>query len=409
MVNKARKLKKDYGILAEPEKLKGKSISNKVSEKVRQFYEDDEFSRMCPGKKEFVSVRDSKTGKRIHMQKLLLFVNLKELNLTFQERYPQLKIGLSKFSSLRPPWCVTVTACGVHSVCVCETHQNLKLLTAALSKKIECKNILSTIVCSVDSRNCMLYRCENCPGSEALEQLMLDIFSENDLETDDNIAYKQWVHKGQSKLVNMTSTIEDFVKDLSKAADQATTHHFTAKSQASYLRNLKENIPAETEVIVLLDLAENHSFVCQDAIQGFHWDTTQAALHPFVIYFRSKKQTDLKCFMTVQVHNIKTLLIYAYIKKILTSVLNGTSLPLHMEKVHVMELAARLWAQSKVKINDLSVNSKTGIPTFNGLNFNNGRFRDKISLDEKGLGKFIEQKLDVLLLAAVTAEEKAKI
>ncbi|CAH0556044.1 unnamed protein product [Brassicogethes aeneus] len=296
MVNKARKLKKDYGILAEPEKLKGKSISNEVSKKVRQFYEDDEFSRMCPGKKEFVSVRDSETGKRTHMQKRLLFVNLKELHLAFQERYPQLKIGLSKFSSLRPPWCVTVSARGVHSVCVCETHQNLKLLTAALPKKIEYKNILSTIVCSVDSRNCMLHRCENCPGSEALEQLMLDIFSENDLETDDNIAYKQWVHKGQSTLVNMTSTIEDFVKDLSKAADQATTHHFTAKSQASYLRNLKENIPAETEVIVLLDFAENYSFVCQDAIQGFHWDTTQATLHPFVIYFRSKNQTDLKCF-----------------------------------------------------------------------------------------------------------------
>ncbi|CAH0560462.1 unnamed protein product [Brassicogethes aeneus] len=64
----------------------------------------------------------------------------------------------------------------------------------------------------------MLYRCKNCPGSEALEQLMLDIFSKNDLETDDNIAYKQWVRNGKSKLVNMTSTNEDFVKELSKAA-----------------------------------------------------------------------------------------------------------------------------------------------------------------------------------------------
>ena len=41
---------------------------------------------------------------------------------------------------------------------------------------------------------------------------------------------------------------------------------------------MKENL-----IIVLLDFAENYSFDVQDAVQGFHWDTTLTTLHPFVL------------------------------------------------------------------------------------------------------------------------------
>lgn len=41
--------------------------------------------------------------------------------------------------------------------------------------------------------------------------------------------------------------------------------------------------------------------------------------------------------------------------------------------------------------------TKTGIPLFNGTNFNKWLFRVKIALDEKDLSKYIEGKLDDLL------------
>ena len=31
----------------------------------------------------------------------------------------------------------------------------------------------------------------------------------------------------------------------------------------------------ENELIILLDLAENYSFVEQDAVQGYHWNNSQ--------------------------------------------------------------------------------------------------------------------------------------
>ena len=36
--------------------------------------------------------------------------------------------------------------------------------------------------------------------------------------------------------------------------------------------------------LILLDFAENYSFLVQDAIQRLHWNNSQAMLHPFVIY-----------------------------------------------------------------------------------------------------------------------------
>jgi hypothetical protein len=84
------------------------------------------------------------------------------------------------------------------------------------------------------------------------------------------------------------------INALCVAADKTTDHHFTAKSQSSYLRNLNESSPVGT-TIVLLDFAENYSFLCQDAVQGFHWETSQAVLHPFVVYYREQPSSDLCC------------------------------------------------------------------------------------------------------------------
>ena len=31
--------------------------------------------------------------------------------------------------------------------------------------------------------------------------------------------------------------------------------------------------------------SENHSFVLRDRAQSFHWNSSQATIHPFVVYF----------------------------------------------------------------------------------------------------------------------------
>ena len=91
----------------------GKTLPEDIRTLVVKFFEDDEFSRLMPGKKDYVSI-----SKNVHKQRRLLLCNLKELYSAFKQRHPGAKIGFSKVCSLRPKWCVPVGSTGTHSVCV---------------------------------------------------------------------------------------------------------------------------------------------------------------------------------------------------------------------------------------------------------------------------------------------------
>ena len=62
-----------------------------------------------------------------------------------------------------------------------------------------------------------------------------------------------------------------------------------SKAQANYLSKLKDELK-DNEAIALLDFAETYSFVAQDVVQSLHWNNSQATLHPFVVYYKSKDQ-----------------------------------------------------------------------------------------------------------------------
>ena len=105
---------------------RGKPLSASTAEKVQFFYEDDAHSRLMPGRKDFVTIK-----KNVHKQKRFLLCNLHELYVLFTEQNPVLKIGFSKFCSLRPKWCVTVGSTDPLSVCVYTIHQNANVLVNA--------------------------------------------------------------------------------------------------------------------------------------------------------------------------------------------------------------------------------------------------------------------------------------
>jgi hypothetical protein len=46
----------------------------------------------------------------------------------------------------------------------------------------------------------------------------------------------------------------------------------------------------EGEFIILMDFAENYSFIIEGVMQGFHWENSQATVHPFVVYYRENEE-----------------------------------------------------------------------------------------------------------------------
>ena len=99
LVKKSRAVKKEKGILGLCDKKSGKVLSNEVKEKIIKFYESDENSRMCPGKKDTMSIRN-KDGEKVHHQKRLILSNLCELYASWKQECPNEKVGFSTFAAL---------------------------------------------------------------------------------------------------------------------------------------------------------------------------------------------------------------------------------------------------------------------------------------------------------------------
>ena len=159
IVRTARKLSEEKGILELPDRKCGKRLPNEIATLVMEFYSDDEYSRQMPGKKDSVSIK-----KNVPMQKRLLLYGLREFYKAFKDKYPQVSLGFSKFCSLRPKWCILVGSAGTHSVCVCTNHQNILLMMNAFQIGKTNQELTDMVVCSRDSKDCMLHRCEKCPG-----------------------------------------------------------------------------------------------------------------------------------------------------------------------------------------------------------------------------------------------------
>ena len=70
-----KSLVEEKGILSLPDPKPGHSLTQGTADLVVAFYESDESSRMMPGKKDFVSIKDA--GGRRHIQKRLVLCNLK--------------------------------------------------------------------------------------------------------------------------------------------------------------------------------------------------------------------------------------------------------------------------------------------------------------------------------------------
>ena len=309
IVRKSRRILKESGILSMPEKKKGRPLSDETITLVKQFYSDDEFSRQLPGKKDCVSI-----ARNVHMQKRLILCSLNELYIEFKKRNPLVKVGISRFCCYRPKWCINVNTTGTHSVCVCTYHQNVTLLLNVVNLSKSCHELIELIVCSRYEKDCMVHRCDNCPGTAPLISFLEkelvknkhdgdeeiddgDVESEDDSEVE--IKFSQWARTDRMELIKQTTSVEEFMEILVKKLDTLTAHSYIAKTQAQYLKDMKEKLK-EKEVIVLLDFAENYQYIIQDEIQSYHWNKGQCTIHPVVIYYTENDKLKEKslCFVS---------------------------------------------------------------------------------------------------------------
>ncbi|KAK3916791.1 ARL14 effector protein [Frankliniella fusca] len=289
-IKKAAQLMREQGgILPTPTPKRGHPLAGDVVELIVNFYElDDVSSRLMPGMRDVVSV---KVGtERVKKQKRLVLSTLRELFKHFKEQNPGVKVSFSKFASLRPKHCVLAGASGTHSVCVCKYHQNFKLLLEGANfKKYDPElktyhDILRECVCESPTANCYLESCcSACPGTEILEAKLRNFFDDNLI---DKVEYQQWASTDRCHLETYSKDAHEFLVILLEQLKTLLPHHFIAKSQSKFYRELKGNLK-EGEILTVCDFAENYTCVQQDEIQEYYWRKEQVTLHPFSSYYKN--------------------------------------------------------------------------------------------------------------------------
>lgn len=190
-------------------KLRKKNGSNTIPaatvELIKKFYYHDEISRETPGKKDYISVREG--GVRVQKQVRMMLLNINEAYQMFKKMNENVKVGVSKFASVRPRECrPPLEVLGTHSVCVCLYHQNVKLTIDALRKNMQLpdhllqgdegkqyRNFCAMLMCEDAKDDCYLRNCRHCLKSGKLHALLDGLFENSPIE---RLTYKPWISTG---------------------------------------------------------------------------------------------------------------------------------------------------------------------------------------------------------------------
>ena len=108
------------------------------------------------------------------------------------------------------------------------------------------------LVCDINSKECMIYRCPNCPeNTEMLESKLYELVGDYDDET--VIEFNQWTSTDRANLISCSENVPQFKNLVIQQLEKLTAHSFIAKCQSNYLREFKENLE-ENKLLFLVKL-----------------------------------------------------------------------------------------------------------------------------------------------------------
>ena len=115
----------------------------------------------------------------------------------------------------------------IHSICVCSAYQNVLLLVDAMDWESTYKDLIQKIICNTESNQCIMLRCESCPGTATLKKFLDQELNEH--EDDEKCNYCQWDTMDQAIFTTFTATQEEYEQTLIDTIDDLTRHCYITK------------------------------------------------------------------------------------------------------------------------------------------------------------------------------------
>lgn len=276
-----KKWQSNKKILLFERKARKNILSNKVKSQITTFFEQDDVSRMCPGKKEF------KRKGCLRKQKRLLILTLKDAYKKYMQD-TSTKMSYPTFCKAKPFWVVPPTKSD-RETCLCLKHENFHLLL----KKINALKML-----------------RETNVSDILKEDRLEVNVTNPLE---EIEFRQWQSRNQERMINGTkkvlritsknivkSTKVDLANEFFKQLPPFKEHVRNITHQHIELRNKKITI-SHNELLLQVDFSENYCTKLHSEIQSMHFGASkkQLSIHTGVLYYKIDNALKTESFATV--------------------------------------------------------------------------------------------------------------
>ena len=243
------------------------------------FYHRDDVSRQYPGKSDvrtIININGEKEKERVARR--VMSFTLAEAHSLFLKENPSLYVSISKFCSLRER-CpdVFLASSKDQVVCAYPIHENMQLMCDAceLGKP---DDVLKKYSCEDITPNCIALECVDCPISQP------GFFTPIDLP--ETVRFKKWV---KGKLASLSMTKNAFRASFEENLRNYGIHMYLKNTQASCLRNQKENLK-DYEVLIHFDFAENYSPRYETVVMDAHWNNDAGiTIFTAVAYFRGNE------------------------------------------------------------------------------------------------------------------------
>lgn len=256
--------------------------SEVVKSTVKDFFEKDGVSYQAPGKRDAVITRND-DGEKIKLQKKYLTITLKEAFFLFKADHPEVRIGFSSFCELRPVQ-VKLRDETPANVCLCEEHENMRLLINSIPwLPNSTTEFIKDVVCADDKEECMYQKCRKCANCLHFSSLVAD---QRDSDLEELIYYKQW-DKEREIRIQRNSYRDKAQKVVSIIQDKLPSflrHVFIKRKQGMFFEKVKTGLK-HGEVVMQMDFSQNYHHKTQDEIQSAYYSYTSSTLFTCMVYF----------------------------------------------------------------------------------------------------------------------------
>ena len=296
-----------------PKKRKARKdrLPRETVEKVEDWFLSSVIAKEVPCKRQVYKKKDA-SGEVSVTPRYVMTMTMQEAYKRFQQGHPEESIGFTAFKQLKPKQVSRVSHTS-RRTCLCQTCCNMSLMLEALMKgpksdkllSIKCKKDLADLtLCPYDEKPmvmCLHHVCDKCSAKKLSSILAEDLIKYKDEE----VSFHRWeyvavpVKEGEKNKRVLSCVVKKIpfpklIQQCEADLQFYPRHHFEAEWQQHQLTLCTESYVGKTNVMAVMDFAENYRVSYQNEVQTAFFDPVQVTIYPMMYYYKDKNNKVVK-------------------------------------------------------------------------------------------------------------------